>query len=601
MSTTTPRNRLDSVMELIRAGRNAEAKASLLRLLKQSPRDRSLLSAMVAALSALGEFDTALYYANRAAEVSPGVPGVLANRARVHILARRFEDALTDLRGELQIDPINIDVRITMSQILSSVNRLDEALDVLDDPRVKDLPGSRLSEARAAVLLNLGEADEALRIEKEIIPRDPGNPAVAERAANAAIYATGSSPAEIKELASRYGRLVSVRTPVARAPFANTPDPDRRIRIGFIGGDFRDHASMRFFEPLARAYDRSRLDIRCYMTLPSEDAVSSVIRGLVDHFEPVHALRTIDLAARLRGDGLDVLVDLSGRTMGHRLECFHHRPAPVQMTWYGQPSTTGLSAIDYRIVDSYTDPAGTESHNVERLLRLDPCGFAYGPPAGVPDVQPPPSQHPESPTRGVITFGSYNNLTKLNEATFSLWARVLDAVPASRLIMRHTAFASPGVRDRTLERMVRAGFGNGAASRVQIVGPVSGPLATMAEYHHVDIALDSTPYGGMTTTCEATYMGVPVVSLATDRSVSRHTVSILSNCGLADLIAHTPEDYVRIAVGLANDPVRLRQIRASARSRMEAVVCNGADFARRFESGIRSAWREWCANGRSTN
>ena len=267
----------------------------------------------------------------------------------------------------------------------------------------------------------------------------------------------------------------------------------------------------------------------------------------------------------------------------------------MQLSSYAQPCTTGLTAFDYRIVDSYTDPAGTESNNVERLLRLDPCGFAFAPVPCTPAVQPPPSQREDAPTRGRITFGSFNNLTKMNDETFALWARVLGAVPGSILVLRHLAFASPGVCANVLGRFAAAGLGAEAHARVRILGPVNGSEALMPEYHSIDITLDTFPYSGMTTTCEALTMGVPVVSLAMDQSVSRHSLTILANSGLEDLVAHTPEEYFRIAVDLANDPARLAEIRSSARTRFARIVGDGAGFARRFEAGIRSVWREWCA------
>ena len=554
-----------------------------------------LLSLLVATLAAMGELDTALYYADRAVEVSPSSPGPRANRARVHILARRPTEAIADLRGELAINPSADDTRAAISQLLASLNRLDEALAVLDDAPARAGTPGRFADARAGVLLSLGCADEALAIHRPLLQLDPGNPAVAERAANAAIYALNTSPAEIKEFATRFGRLISTRLPVARSPFANRPDPDRRLRIAFVSGDFRDHAIMRFFEPLATSYDKQQLEFRCYMTMPAEDACTARVRAAVDHFENVSKLPIPALAARLREHQIDIAVDLSGRTVGHRMECFHLRPAPVQLTWFGQPVTSGLSALDYRIVDSCTDPVGTESHNVERLLRLDPCGFTFAPVPESPDVQPPPSQREGSPTHGAITFGCYNNLTKMNDATFALWARILQAVPGATLRLRHTGFASPGVCDQILRRFAAQGLGTQAASRIVIHGPTDNAKLMLSEYHKVDIALDTFPYSGMTTTCEAMWMGVPVVGLAMDRSASRYTLSILTSCGLGDLVASTPDDYVRIAVDLASSPARLTQLRASLRNSFSASVGDAPAFAHRFNSAMRAVWREWCA------
>lgn len=595
MSTQTNRTKLDQAIALAAAGKHADAKAALLRLVQQTPRDVSVLSVLVATLAALKEYDTAMYYADRAVEAAPKSAAALANRARIRILAQRAEAGIGDLRAAVAAEPANDETRIALVQVLDSSGRHDEALAALEEVRERIDSSPRLSQALGVVLLSMGRADEALAIQRRMIPLDPANPAVAERAASAAIYAYHSTPAEIKELASRFGRLVSVRLPVARTPFRNTPDPERRLRIGVIGGDFRGHAAMRFFEPLAAAYDKSKLEIRCSMTMSGSDATTERIRAAVDHFEHVHKMKREDLAVHLREQQLDIAIDLAGHTVGNRIECFHYRPAPLQLTWYGQPTTPGLTAFDYRIVDSYTDPAGTDGNSVERLLRIDPCGFVFGAEGGAPDVLPAPSQREDSPTRGTITFGSYSNLTKMNDETFALWARILNEVQGSTLILRHTAFGAPGVRADVFRRLAAAGLGEQTERRVQILGPVNGSREMMPEYHKLDIALDTFPYSGMTTTCESLWMGVPVVSLAMDRSVSRYSLSILANCGLSELVASTPEEYVRIAVGLARDPQRLAEIRRTGRERMGRVVCDGAGFARRFEAAMRGIWREWCA------
>jgi len=600
MSTQTPpppqgHTRLQSAISLAAAGKYAEAKAVLLRIVQQTPNDPVALSVLVASLSALKEYETALYYADRAVEVAPTSAGALANRARVHILAKRVPEGVADLRAALAANPSNMEARLALVHVLHTRNELDEAMRLIEEVKNGARGSVAFNDLHAGVLLAMGRADEALAIQKAMIPRDPSNPTIAERAAGAAVYALGSTPAEIKELASRFGRLVSVRVAVSRPPFSNTPDPERALRIGFVGGDFRNHASMRFFEPLAAGRDRTRVELVCYMTSPAEDASTARVRAISDRFERVHTLSAAALAAKVRADGIDVLVDMSGHTIANRLEAFHHHAAPVQMTWFGQPTTTGVTAIDYRIVDSFTDPAGTEGDNVERLLRLDPCGFSFRPVEGASDVQAPPSQRENSPTRGTITFGCFNNLTKMNDQTFGLWARILKDVPGATLRLRHFGFTNPGVCDSVRARLDAAGLNGQAAQRIRIDGPAKGSLSLMECYHDVDIALDTFPYSGMTTTCEALSMGVPVVGLAMDRSVSRHSLSILANCGLADLVAHTPDDYVRIAVALARDPMRLAEIRATARARMARVVGDGPGFARRFEAGVRSAWREWCA------
>ncbi len=595
MTAPTTASRLAQALALIDAGRHTDAKAMLLRIVKQSPRDARTLAVTVATTAALGELDTALYYAARAVEVTTRSAQALANRARVHLLAQRTGPAIDDLRAVLAADPRDDATRAILAQTLEAADRLPEALALLDEASDRLAASPRLRECRANALLASGRADEALDICRELVAQRPDDPTLAARAASVALYAARTSLEEIKQFASRYGRLVSVSTPVSRQPFDNIRDPDKRLRIGFVGGDFRSHAVMRFFEPLLDARDPDRLEFRCYMTMPGEDDVTARIRGRADHFRSVARTPRAQLAPLLRAEQLDIAIDLSGHTVGHRVECFHHRVAPLQLTWLGQPTTPGLTAIDYRITDSSCDPPGTDGFSVEKLLRLDPCGVVFQPAPGTPDVLPPPSQRADSPTRGVITFGSFSNLSKLNDATFRAWAAILSAVPGSRLILRHAAMGSPGVKADLLRRLADAGLGDAAHARVEILGPVTGAGAMMPEYHRLDIALDTFPYAGMTTTCEALTMGVPVISMTGDRPVARSGAVILGNCGLADLVASAWAGYIRAALALAHDPARLAEIRASARERLARVVCNAPDFARRFELAMRGIWTDWCA------
>ena len=292
-----------------------------------------------------------------------------------------------------------------------------------------------------------------------------------------------------------------------------------------------------------------------------------------------------ELAERIRADGIDILVDLAGHTAKNRLRVFARKPAPVQVTWLGYPNTTGLEAIDYRLVDAVTDPVGeADAWASETLVRLEGGFLCYG---GLKDA-PEPTVPPCLKT-GTVTFGSFNNPAKVSAATFDAWATLLSRLPQARLLLKGTPFADAATRALFLARLGERGV---AAERIELVAWLPGAAAHLALYHRVDIALDPFPYNGTTTTCEALWMGVPVVTLRGDRHAGRVGASLLSQIGLTDLIANSVEEYVEIALALARNPGRLDELRRTLRPRMAASpLCDGRAFARKIEAAFRTMWQ----------
>lgn len=292
------------------------------------------------------------------------------------------------------------------------------------------------------------------------------------------------------------------------------------------------------------------------------------------------------LAQTITEDRIDILIDLAGHT-GGRMPLFARKPAPVQAAWLGYPASTGLSAMDYRITDGNADPAGYDELNSERLVRLPGSYFCYRPPNESPQPAPPPALE-----RACITFGSFNNISKLSPSTIRLWSRVLREVPGSRLLLKAEALAEHSARRRILERFGDAGID---AARLDMRSWESNTAGHLAAYAGVDIALDTGPYNGATTTCEALWMGVPVVTLAGDRSESRMGASILSAAGCRDWIADGADEYVAIAGRLAAAPDALHALRAGMRERLRASpLLDGEGFTRGLETAYRRMWQEWC-------
>jgi protein O-GlcNAc transferase len=373
--------------------------------------------------------------------------------------------------------------------------------------------------------------------------------------------------------------------------FANSPDPERRLRVGYVSADFRTHSVGYFLSAIFHEHDDAAVEIYCYSGGADEDEQTSFFKSRAAAWRSTIGMSDEDLAAAVHQDGIDLLVDLSGHTSGNRLAVFARRPTPIQVTWLGYPDTTGLATMDYRLTDAIADPPGlADSLSRERLVRL-PDGFhCYTAPASAPDVAPPPAME-----RGYVTFGSFNNLVKVNASVLDLWAAILQRVPGSRLVLKHRWLNMADMRARMHDLFERRGV---ARDRIELMGKLASTEDHLAAYGGVDIALDTFPYNGATTTCESLWMGVPVVTLAGDRHAARVGASMLTRVGLGDLVASSPQAYLETAARLAADRSTLARLRADMRGRIaSSPLCDGPRFTRQLEAAYRTMWREWCGSG----
>lgn len=370
----------------------------------------------------------------------------------------------------------------------------------------------------------------------------------------------------------------------------NTPDPARRLRIGFVSPDFRGHSVAAYLMPLVERRERSAFEYFAYAEVSKPDATTELFRSRFDHWRLTVGRSDDEVADMIRADHIDILVDLAGHTGGNRLLVFARKPAPVQVSWLGYPNTTGLDAVDWRFSDAVCEPPGVaEALSTESIWRL-PDGFhCYAWPGEAPAVQPPPCF-----AEGVVTFGSFNNFMKLSDATLRLWSRVLDAVPGSRLMLKYNQPLDP----RTLERYRQRFAAHDLCGDRLVLLPFAKPGDNhYLRYHRVDIALDPTPYNGTTTTCEALWMGVPVITLAGDRHCARVGASLLTHLGMPELAADSADDYIGKAAALAADRNRLALLRGTMRARMSVAPLMHADhFADHVGTAFRSMWRLWCGD-----
>jgi protein O-GlcNAc transferase len=358
---------------------------------------------------------------------------------------------------------------------------------------------------------------------------------------------------------------------------------ERKLRVGFVSGDFRTHSVAHFFEPILSARDRGAFEYICYSSCGQQDAVTERLRAGADAWRDVWQLSDDALIEQIRADVIDILVDLAGHTEFNRLPVFARRAAPVQITYLGFPNSTGVPAMDYRITDSLTDPSplADELHS-EKLLRLPDSQWCFRPFGAPLEIDPLPARD-----NGFVTFGSFNNLSKASDTLLHCWTRILTALPDSRL--RITRVRSPQRAAAIIALFAHSGI---AAERIECTAYRSASQYG-AEFAGVDIALDHFPYNGVTTTCESLHAGVPVVSMYGAHGVSRSGLSILATIGLKELAAGSPDDYVKTAVTLGGDLERLERIRSGLRARFEqSPMRDEKRFAAGFEAQLRSAWRQ---------
>jgi protein O-GlcNAc transferase len=591
-----PSASLSSAAVHLQAGRFEQARGILQRHLAQHPRDADACGLLSSALLRLRELEPALFYARRAADLRPDSPAALGVLGYTLFSMNRDTEAAVVLGRAAAMAPRDPQIRVLLVHALVGASRFVEAYEQarIGLESAPDHPDLTLLVTHA--LINTAQASEAVGFLRTALARRPGDQALTFGLAHCLSYDPGAGRGEHFAALESIGAFMDASPLVPRWAFANIPDPDRPLRIGVISPDLREHPIASFIEPWFVHHDRQAFQIHCYSTAGLEDNTSRRLKGLVAAWHNAHPLGPAELVSKLHSDRLDMIIELSGHTLGNRLLALHARPAPVQVTYLGYPNTTGLRAIDYRIVDSTTDPPGAEAFATEKLVRLDPCFLCYQAPADAPAVVPAPSvlQPGAGGSGRPVTFGSFNAVLKINDPLLAVWAGLLARVPGSRLVLKSKQFEDTRLVALFRDRVAAAGIEPG---RVDILPPTPSIAEHLGAYAHVDVALDTCPYNGTTTTCEALWMGVPVVTLEGDRHASRVGASLLSAAGLTEFIAKSADEYVAIAAGLAADSGCRAALRGELRARLAgSALCDARAFADRFQGALRRVWRSWCAS-----
>ncbi len=372
--------------------------------------------------------------------------------------------------------------------------------------------------------------------------------------------------------------------------FTNNKEPKKRLRIGYISPDFRSHSIAYFLEPILAHHDKEHFEIFCYSAVMSPDETTIRIKAMAHQWKSVIGLSMNQIISQIRTDGIDILIDLVGHTGKNYLLAFAHKLAPVQVSYLGYPNTTGLSAMDYRLTDGYADPPSiTDKWYTEQLIRLEPAAWSFR-----PYGSPPPLSDLPAHNKGFITFGSFNNFPKLNRKVYNLWGKILLNVADSKLVLKTKSLGNAAVRKQVYDSITTMGI---SRERIILLSHEPSYHRHLGRYHEIDIALDPFPYNGTTTTCEALYMGVPVITLEGKVHRSRVGVSLLNQVGLQHLIAENEEEYVAIACSLTSDLDELAELRKSLRFRMEkSPLMDEVGFTRGLENAYREMWKKWTSS-----
>jgi protein O-GlcNAc transferase len=562
---------------------------------------------------------------SRAIALDPSYRDPYLGRARLFMLTKDFASASADYRAILTLNPDHCEAQYNLGICLAELGCHEEAVScfrnaITIDPDKKDAHlalGNYLSEKAehgdpsglddavtsylkvlslnpadgdtrtrlGLMLLVQGKIDEALNEFREAIQYCPEMITTHSCYLLSLQYHPAPTLRELFEVSISWWQRFAEKIPKITS-HGNIPDPDRPLRIGYVSADFKRHPVGFHLMPVIYNHSAENYQVYCYSNYGTDDIYTDRLRSYADEWRNIVDMPDEAVQDMIIKDGIDILVDLSGHTGGNRLLLFARKPAPVQATWLGYFFSTGLREIDYIVMDDCAVLPGEDCWFSEKVIRLSKTRFCYEPIPYAPEVSSLPALK-----NGYITFGSFNNLAKVTSPVIQLWAKVLNAVPDSRLLLKSPAFQNSGSRERFIQQFADAGI---AGDRLVLRGQ-SAHIDMLAEYGDMDIAVDPFPFNGGITSCEAMWMGVPVLTLTGSRPIARQTTGFLRTIGLTDFIASNEDEYCALACRWADNIRELDMIRSNLRKKMkDSLLCDGKTFSAHLESAYREMWRTWC-------
>lgn len=567
-------------------GNFEQARSTLKRATELQPDSVEAHNNLGTVLQSLGLLEEALICYRKSIELRPDYADGLCNLAGLYSLLGDPDEAERLFRSALALEPDSVDVLNNLGNLLRDKGQLHEAAVLLRravDQRETD---SELHNNLANVLKDGGRIDDAIMAFDRALELEPTLATAVSNQLTCRQYIPGITLDTLANEHAKYGNVMAFPLQSLRKALTNSRDPNRRLRVGFVSSDFGCHPVGHLLVRGFEALNADQFITVCYSNRRLSDELTTRIRTAAATWRDVDAMSDENLAAQIRADGIDILVDLAGHTAGNRLLVFARKPAPVQVTWLGYVGTTGMTAMDYLLTDRLQVPASAERFYVEQIVRLPESHIVFEPPPDSPEVGPLPLLQ-----RGCATFASFNNPAKISESVVRLWAEVLQRSEGSQLLLKYRGFDDRFNLDRYSKLFHDAGI---EQQRLELQG--RSPMREMLdEYNRVDLTLDPFPFTGGMTTLLSLWMGVPVITVAGETIASRQSMSFLTQVGLTELIAESPQDYVDRATILVRDHERLQDIRASLRERLlGSSLCNSDQFARSLESAFRKMWRKWC-------
>lgn len=532
-----------------------------------------------------GEWSRALHCYEQALRLDPQMVRVYSELGATLQKLGKVEESLAAYQCYVRESPDTAAGWNNLGNVQRLLARMDEAAESYRRALAIDPSVAEISNNLGNVLKTLGRLDESVACYRRALELKPGFVQAHSNLLMCLNYMPGLHEKQVFEEHVRWAAL-HIPKLAGVEHHGNVLDPQRRLRIGYMSPDFRKHAVACFFEPLLAHHNHEQVQMMLYAQVARGDETTRRLQSLSDGWCCTVGMTHAELARRVREDGIDILVDLAGHSARNRLPVLGLRPAPVQISWLGYPNTTGMTTVDYRLTDAIADPPGAEEFYTEKLIRLENGLSCFLPPAAAPECGPLPAL-----TQKGVTFGSLNNLVKLNSAVIALWSRVLKQTPGSRLLLFRDMLRGNAGEWIRME-FARHGI---AGSRLDLRHELPDKEAYLSVYRSIDIGLDPFPWNGHVTTCEALWMGVPVITMRGPAHRGRLAASVLHQVGLDELVAESEEDYLRIAAGLADDQKRLSLLRDGMRKRVaESPLCDAAVFAASVEKVYRECWSRWC-------
>lgn len=545
---------------------------------------------MANALLAESKPDAAVHFITRLLELKPDFFNAYTTLVEILCRLDRTEEALSRCQKAMATFPNNPTLVCATGLALTKLNRTSELISHYQRALACNPNFAEAENNLANALASQGRAEEAIAHYQKALALAPNYADTNSSLLMAHNYLIDQDAKSIYLEHLKYAQRFEAPLRTSHQPHCNDRSLGRRIKVGYVSSDFRKHAVAHFIEPVLRHHDQEKFEIYCYSNSLTEDDTTRRIQTLIGKWRNIARMPDNKAAQLIRDDQIDILVDLNGHSGGNRLPVFARKPAPIQITWIGYPNTTGLSSMDFRITDAYADPPGlTDQYNSEQLIRLPHSFSCYQAPDDCPAVAQLPAHR-----NGYITFGSFNNLTKITADVIALWARILMTIPDSHLVLKTNA-----LDDTARRQAIQNAFFTYApfAGRLHLLGHSASTQEHLSHYNGIDVGLDPFPYNGTTTTCDALWMGVPVIVLEGHTHVARVGFSQLNNIGMPELVAHSPEEYLAIATRLATDLDHLAEIRKTLRTTMQNSPLSDAPLlTRNLESAYIEKWEAWCTS-----